>query len=98
MEPLCCLFAFLFFCLSDCYLFSLPVVVSRVEIALGFVIVKCKRDEHVSNIFSFYQICSFKEITDGQFLMVKQKLVTRKSNHCVACLLFFSFLFVYIIT
>ena len=46
----------------------------------------------------FYQICRLKEITDGQFLMVKQKLVTRTSNHCVACLLCFSFLFVYIIT
>ena len=47
-----CLLLF-YFCLSDCYLFSLPVVVSRVEIALVGVIVKCKRDDHVSNIYSF---------------------------------------------
>ena len=69
-------------------------MVSRVEIALVGVSVKCKRDDHVSNIYIFYQKYSFKEITDRQSLMVIQKLVTRKCNHCVACLLFFFFVYI----
>ena len=70
-------------------------MVSCVEVAVVGVFVQCKRDDHVSNIYIFHRKYSFKEITDGQFLMVKQKLVTRKSKHRLACLLFFAFIFVY---
>ena len=65
-----------------------------VDVAVVGVFVQCKKDDHVSNIYISHREYSFKEITDGQCLMVKQKLITRKSKHHVACLLFFAFIFV----
>ena len=83
------------FCLY-CQIVSFPGVhvVCCVEVAAVAVFVKCKRDDHVSNIYNFYQKYSYKEITDSQFLMVTQKIVTCKFNHCVICLLLQLFLFI----
>jgi len=68
-------------------------VVCCVKVAVVGVSVKCKskRDGHVSNLYIFQQKYKFRGIYEGQFLMVTQKIVTCKFNHCVVCLLLLLF-------
>ena len=71
---------------SNMYIFS--------EVAVVGVSVKSKGDDHVSNIYIFQQKYRFQGLDGGDFLMVKQKFVTRKWNRCAVCL-FLYFIFVY---